>query len=276
MFRDTPVRSIATTQSGKVERKKITEDDALSQTLQEWLAGDLEETRVAADTKQILMPIEKGGQRLALVVARKNGNYFDTERLKLCSLIRGHIAVAFDNARLYYIAITDELTKTFTKRHFRQCIDQTFIEYQEYGHKFALLMMDLDKFKQVNDTHGHVAGDAVLRQLGDIIRTSVRENDLVFRYGGEEFAVILPNTGEKGACYVAERIRATTEEAVFEEGTIDLKLTISIGIETCPQATSIHDLIVSADQALYTAKKQGRNQFVVATVDYESKANQDS
>ena len=258
-----------TRESGTVERKNIAEDEVHNQIMQEWLSGDLVKTRVAADTKQLFMPIEKGGQRLALVIARKKGSYFDTERLKLCSVISSHIAVAFDNARLYYIAITDDLTKTFTKRHFRQCIDQTFIEYQQYGHKFALLMMDLDKFKQVNDTHGHVVGDAVLKQLGEIIRSSVRGNDLVFRYGGEEFTVILPDTGEKGARYVAERIRSTPEAPVFEPGTIDLKLTLSIGIENCPEAPSIHDLVVVADQALYAAKRQGRNQVVLADVTHK-------
>lgn len=256
-------------QSGKVERKNIEEDDALGQILQKWLDGTLEKTEISADSKHLFMPIEKGGQRLALVIARKQGNSFVKERLKLCSVISSHIAVAFDNARLYYIAITDDLTKTFTRRHFRQCIDQAFIEYQQDGRKFALLMMDLDKFKQVNDTHGHVVGDAVLKQMGKIIHNSMRENDLVFRYGGEEFAVILPNTSEKGARYVAERIRATTEAAVFDTGTIDLKLTISIGIETCPEASSINDLIVAADLALYAAKRQGRNQIVLADVTHK-------
>ena len=130
-------------------------------------------------------------------------------------------------------------------------------------------MIDFYKFKQVNDTHGHVVGDAVLKQLGEIIRSSVRENDLVFRYGGEEFTVILPDTGEKGARYVAERIRSTTEAVVFEPGTIDLKLILSIGIETCSEATSIHDLIVVADQALHAAKRQGHNQVVLADVTHK-------
>lgn len=261
--------SIWTSESGKVERKNITENEALNQHLQAWLNDEIADTKVSDDGKELCMPIVRGQQRLALIIVRRKNSAFDRQRLKLCSVISSHIAVAFDNARLYYIAITDELTKTFTKRHFRQCIDQAFIEYQTYGQKFALLMMDLDKFKQVNDTYGHVTGDAVLKKLGEIICNSVRENDLVFRYGGEEFAVILPDTGEKGARYVAERVRSTTEAAVFEPGSIDLKLTISIGMETCPQAPSVHDLIVAADQALYTAKKQGRNQAVLAQVVYE-------
>jgi K+-sensing histidine kinase KdpD len=112
-----------TKESGKVERKNIAEHEILNQTMQEWLSGDLVKTRVSADNKQLFMPIEKRGQRLALVIAREKGSYFDSERLKLLSVISSHIAVALDNAQLYYIAITDELTKTFTKRHFRQCLD---------------------------------------------------------------------------------------------------------------------------------------------------------
>ncbi len=262
--------SIWTRASGTVERKKITEDDALVDNLENWLAGDIATMIVSEDTKEIFMPIEKGGQRLALIIARKKTDNFDAARLKLGSVISSHIAVAFDNARLYYIAITDELTKTFNKRHFRQCIDQAFADFQKYGNGFALLMMDLDHFKKVNDTHGHVAGDAVLQQLGEILRQSIRENDLAFRYGGEEFAVILPETGEKGARYVAERVRSATAETVFGPGTIDLKLTVSIGFETCPQASSVHDLIVAADQALYRAKRQGRNQVVYAAAESDS------
>ena len=262
--------SVWTSASGKIERKKITEADNENVIVQSWLDGEFNATRVSDDVKEICMPIEKGGQRLALVVARKGDDQFDRVRLNLGAVISSHIAVAFDNARLYYIAITDELTKTFTKRHFRQCIERSFLEYQKCGNKFALLMMDLDKFKLVNDTHGHVAGDAVLQRLGEILHQSVRENDLLFRYGGEEFTVILPATDAKGALYVAERIRAATEAAVFEEGTIDLKLTISIGVATCPDAPSVHDLVVDADKALYAAKHQGRNRVVLSDKEYES------
>jgi diguanylate cyclase (GGDEF)-like protein len=267
--------SVWTSESGRVERKKITDDDSVNEIVQNWLAGELDETKVSDDTMELCMPIEKGGHRLALVVARKGHGRFDGKRLNLSAVISSHIAVAFDNARLYYIAITDELTKTFTKRHFRQCIDDAFLDYQKYGNKFALLMMDLDKFKLVNDTHGHVVGDAVLMQLGEIIHQSVRENDLAFRYGGEEFTIILPTTDIKGAKFVAERIRSAVEAAVFEPGTIDLKLTISVGVAICPDAPSVHDLIVAADEALYAAKHKGRNQVVVSEKVFEAQGASD-
>ena len=261
--------SIWTSASGKIERLKIAEGRAENEILQGWLEGKITTTKISTDVKEICMPIEKGGQRLALVVAKKGDGPFDQLRLNLSAVISSHIAVAFDNARLYYIAITDELTKTFTKRHFRQCLEHAFAEYQQFGNKFALLMMDLDKFKQVNDTYGHVTGDAVLQRLGEILHKSVRENDLLFRYGGEEFAVLLPATDARGAFFVAERIRTETEAAVFEPGTIDLKLTLSVGVATCPDVPSIHDLIVDADKALYAAKHQGRNRTVLSDKAYE-------
>ena len=262
--------SVWTSASGKIDRMKISDDDSVDMLLQEWLAGNLDGTKVSDDVKEICMPIEKGGQKLALVIARKSDGSFDKARLNLSNVISSHIAVAFDNARLYYIAITDELTKTYTKRHFRQCVDQSFADFQKYGNKFSLLMMDLDKFKQVNDNHGHVVGDSVLESLGEILHQSVRDNDLIFRYGGEEFTVILPASATKAALFVAKRIRTAVEAAVFEPGTIDLKLTISIGVATCPDAPSVHDLVVDADQALYAAKHQGRNRVILSDKKYES------
>ena len=248
---------------GNMGRKKIDKDDPMAPILQLWLDGLLRANEVSDDGKMLAMPIVKGEHRFALIVARKESK-FDPARLKLSEIIRSHIEVAFENARLYYLAITDELTRAFTKRHFRTCIDRQFDSFTKYGSKFSLLMLDLDRFKAVNDTHGHVIGDNVLQKLGEIIRLAVRDHDLAFRYGGEEFAVILPETDSKGAQLVAERIRKTVEATVYEPDTINLRLTISIGFATCLDAESVRDVIVAADRALYDAKAQGRNRVVEA------------
>lgn len=259
--------SVWTVETGRIKRRPIDPGTPVHAHLESWLAGTLDDTVIAKDVGEICMPIKKGDHRLALIVAKKRDR-FDAARLKLCAVISGHVAVAFDNARLYTIAITDELTGTYTKRHFRYCIDETFADYKQYGNRFALLMMDLDNFKRVNDQHGHVVGDEVLRQLGDILRTAIRENDQAFRYGGEEFTVILPSTDVEGAQFVAERIRSATEQAVFIPDEQGLKLTISIGMATCPGAPSVHELVVAADEALYAAKKAGRNRIVLSKKDF--------
>jgi diguanylate cyclase (GGDEF)-like protein len=253
-----------TEENGDISRKKIDDDDPLAPVLQLWLDGLLLENEVSDQGRMLAMPITKGDERFALIVARKTER-FDTTRLKLSEVIRSHIEVAFENARLYYIAITDELTKAYTKRHFRTCMDLQFDSFNKYGNKFALLMLDLDHFKKVNDTHGHPVGDTVLQRLGEIIRLAIRDNDMAFRYGGEEFALILPDTDIKGGLHVAERIRKAVAETIFEPGSIDLRLTLSIGVSTCPTAESVRDLIVAADKALYAAKHQGRNKVVAAT-----------
>ena len=129
----------------------------------------------------------------------------------------------------------------------------------------SLLIMDVDFFKNYNDTLGHPAGDEVLRQLSAILKHTVRDNDIVARYGGEEFAIILPSTGKKGAAALAERIRKKVEKHKFpdEEVQPNGTLTISIGCATYPDdAVIMEDLIVAADRALYSAKAQGRNRVV--------------
>jgi len=252
-----------TQENDDINRKKIAADDPLTPVRQLWLDGLLLETEISDHGRMIAMPITKGNERFALIVAKKSER-FNASRLKLSELIRSHIEVAFENARLYYNAITDELTSTYTKRHFRTCMDLQFDSFNKYGNKFALLMLDLDHFKKVNDNYGHPVGDTVLQQLGEIIRLAIRDNDMAFRYGGEEFALILPDTDLKGGLHVAERIRTAVESTIFEPGSIDLRLTISIGVSTCPTADSVRDLIMAADKALYAAKHQGRNQVVAA------------
>jgi diguanylate cyclase (GGDEF)-like protein len=125
----------------------------------------------------------------------------------------------------------------------------------------SFLMVDLDHFKQVNDTYGHLNGDAVLAELGSILSTGLRESDVCARYGGEEFALILPETSVDGARTLAERLRARVASSTFPGG---LKLTISVGVASTDDAALFTQLTDRADQALYAAKQGGRNQVRVA------------
>lgn len=243
-----------------VLRKRIVSGDPLLPAVEKWLEGSLMDITVPANRQEVFMPIVKAGNPLAFIIARKTEVPFQEEGLELIDVMCSHIAVALENARLYHIAITDELTRLYTQRHFRTCIDKSFGDFQRYGEKYTLLMIDLDDFKRVNDTHGHPVGDIVLREVARVILASIRDNDLAFRYGGEEFAVLLPGTGTRGGQHVAERIRRSVEENVFDKGKHDLRLTVSIGSATLPDAAiTVRDLITAADARLYDAKKAGKN-----------------
>ncbi len=265
--RDTKGYRVFTRLAGKdrIMRKKIEKDDPLLLIINNWLHGEFNEEKVSEDGKQVYMPIAKGDTRLALIVVGKIDGAFDPQRFRLIRMMCSHIAVAFENARLYYIAITDELTHLYTQRHFRYCIDREFSRFERYGEKITLLMLDIDDFKKINDTYGHTVGDSVLKWIAQCIMYSIRANDLAFRYGGEEFAVILPSTTVRGGRYVAERTRKSIENSVFEKGRYNLKITVSIGVSTCPDnANTVKDLILTADKALYKAKEAGKNKVVVS------------
>jgi diguanylate cyclase (GGDEF)-like protein len=132
----------------------------------------------------------------------------------------------------------------------------------------SFLMIDLDHFKQVNDTYGHLNGDAVLAELASILRSGLRESDVCARYGGEEFGLILTETTESGARTLAERIRAKVAAATFPGG---LKLTISIGVAATDEPALFTSLMEKADQALYAAKQGGRNQVRIADMKASTK-----
>lgn len=252
-------------QDNRIGRKKIVEGSELSVLRDEWAAGRIMEHQASDDGRTIQIPVAKGSRRFALIVAQKKEGTFDRERLRLIRAMESHVAVALENAFLYTIAITDELTQLYTQRHFRSIIDREFMEFERFGKKISLLMIDLDDFKKVNDTHGHVIGDSLLKSVAGWIVKSVRDLDLVFRYGGEEFAVILPSTDVKGGKHVAERIRKNIHDAWFDHEGINIQITASIGVASCPEnATTIRDLILSADRALYAAKHAGKDRVVIS------------
>jgi len=235
----------------------------LAVAISRWQAGELHGKEVSSDRTRAYLPIARGDFPLALIEICSPQDPFPERKLKFMDSVINPIAIAFENARLYMIAITDELTGLYTVRHFRTCLDRQRYQFERHGEKFALLMIDIDNFKAVNDAYGHPVGDLVLKRVSLSIADSVRGSDLAFRYGGEEFAVLLPNTGHVGALHVAGRILAMAEEELTEVEGVQIRSTVSIGLALLPEnASSVRDLIVEADNALYVAKRSGKNRIV--------------
>jgi diguanylate cyclase (GGDEF)-like protein len=160
------------------------------------------------------------------------------------------------------LAVTDGLTGLFNHRYFQDRLERTLVRAMETGDAVALLMIDIDYFKQYNDLNGHIAGDVALREMASILRRSVKRDDVVARYGGEEFAVVMASTGKEAARGAAERLRAEVERTDFpnEQVLPGGQLTISLGLATYPEdAADRAGLIEKADAALYAAKHGGRN-----------------
>jgi two-component system cell cycle response regulator len=166
-----------------------------------------------------------------------------------------------DNARLEALAHTDPLTLVLNRRALMSRLAAEVDRARRYESVVTILMIDLDHFKGVNDTYGHPAGDQVLRDVAQLLQHEVRSVDIVSRYGGEEFIVVLPETSTEGAIVFAERIRERIEARMFESTGHSLLLTTSIGVATFPseRVTTMDELIRRADEALYRAKADGRN-----------------
>jgi diguanylate cyclase (GGDEF)-like protein len=161
------------------------------------------------------------------------------------------------------MATTDGLTTLLNHRTFQMRFDEALAAARRYGRKCSVILTDIDHFKSVNDTWGHPTGDLVLKGVAKILRDKARDTDIVARYGGEEFALIMPETDTKGALVIAERIREAVMTETFQSDQGPLKVTLSLGIATFPDAAQDKQAMVDlADQCLYFAKRHGRNQSV--------------
>jgi diguanylate cyclase (GGDEF)-like protein len=166
------------------------------------------------------------------------------------------------NAELEQLALTDYLTNLYNRRYFMQRGAEEFKRVSRYSQPLALLMLDIDEFKKINDTNGHEAGDLALQRVAAALKSSLREIDILGRIGGEEFAVLLPNTLLPAAVLLAERIRQSIANMLFQkpDGAWIKTITISIGVATfTDEMSGIDDLLRNADAALYSAKNSGRN-----------------
>jgi diguanylate cyclase (GGDEF)-like protein len=173
------------------------------------------------------------------------------------------------NERLADMAITDALTGLRNRRHFHRLVESNFESSDQSGHPLTVILLDVDRFKQFNDTFGHPAGDGALMTVSDILRANVRDRDLIARYGGEEFVVLLPRVGAPEGIALAERLR----RCIADHPWGDCPITASFGVGTSgPSSPTPEALIDQADQALYDSKQRGRN---LVTHFRELKARQD-
>jgi len=214
----------------------------------------------------LVVPVQRSGQLMgAMELYLNTWRELTEDQADLLNGVASQAAIAIRHAQLFQAqeenALTDELTKLPNRRALAQRFLQEMQRARRHHKAIAFMMIDLDHFKQVNDTYGHLNGDAVLAELASILEHGARESDVCARYGGEEFGLILHETTDAGARTLAERIRAKVAAATFPGG---LKLTISIGVAATDEPALFTTLMERADQALYAAKQGGRNQVRVA------------
>ena len=210
----------------------------------------------------VYLPLVVRGEGIgSLIVASRRTAAYNPGQIRLLERLALQIATPIENSQLYAKAEQrsriDELTGLFNRRHFEERLKEEIARHSRYGDVFCLLMLDLDNFKTYNDIYGHPAGDEILKQIGGTIRKSIRNADQAFRYGGDEFTVILPQTSGEDAYVVAERVR---EQIASEMKAKEVVITCSIGLASYPSdGVMSGELVTATDTALYYAKRTGGN-----------------
>jgi diguanylate cyclase (GGDEF)-like protein len=245
---------------------------------QEFVSADLrKDDRAKSDSIGTVVgfPLTCRGRRIGAILGLDRAASTRDPRvtapiLRAIRILLEPAAVAIDNAvllkRAEALSVTDDLTHLYNSRYLNMVLRKEIKRASRSGRPLSLLFLDLDGFKQVNDTHGHLAGSKALVEAAAIIRGSARETDVTARFGGDEFSVVLPDTGREGAVSVAERIRDRIGACQFlaSDG-LSIHLTASIGVATLPDvAASAEELIRAADVAMYRVKDAGKNGIHIA------------
>lgn len=171
----------------------------------------------------------------------------------------------FVRSKLYQSAITDYLTQVYNRQHFIEYLEWHFASARRWGLPFAVILLDIDHFKAINDRYGHEAGDEALRVVSAMCQAQVRQTDIFARYGGEEFSFLLAQITAEQALAFAERICVSIGQAPINCGKVEIPITVSLGVATYHEGLQDIDALLSAaDKAMYQAKRQGRNQAVLA------------
>ncbi len=235
------------------------------------LRGSDVATRVDIPGPVLIAPLKAHDRLLGAVVASNPAGApdFRPRQVELLMTLSAHAAAALDGARLLEevqrLAVTDDLTGAHNRRHLFELAEMEFRQATRYLRPLAAIMFDIDRFKDINDRYGHAIGDLVLRWVADHCRAVVRKADVWGRYGGEEFAVLLPETGLKGAVEMAERLRSRVAAGPIETPRGPVPVTISLGVAELQESMrDVHALIDRADAAMYFAKRTGRNRVEAA------------
>jgi diguanylate cyclase (GGDEF)-like protein len=245
---------------------------------QEFVSADLTQDGRVTDPAigaVIAFPLSCRGRRVGALVALERQPSVRVPRmsesmLRAVRVLLEPASVALDNAlllkRAEALSVTDDLTHLYNSRYLNLVLRRETKRASRSGRPLSLLFIDLDGFKAVNDTHGHLFGSRALVEAAAVIRSSARETDVVSRFGGDEFALILPDTGSEGAFAVGERIRERIAAHKFlSEDRLDIHLTASVGVATLPDvAASAEELMQAADMAMYRVKDSGKNGILVA------------
>jgi len=220
----------------------------------------------------LAVPLLSRGRLIGVIVAidRLKAGHFTNQDARLLLLLLEPAAVAIDNAMLLRkseeLSVTDDLTKLYNSRYLNATLRREVERSKRYRTPVSLIFLDLDGFKNVNDQHGHLWGSRTLVEVGKEIASTVREIDVVSRFGGDEFTVILPQTGPEGAAIIAERIRQRIAETTFlSTYGLQVKISASLGIASFPDhGRTKDDLLARADQAMYMVKGRGKNGVALA------------
>lgn len=197
--------------------------------------------------------VAQGGRSL------QNGDLVKIGRTIFKFIAGGNIEAAYHD-EIYRLTTMDGLTQIYNRRYFDEQLDREVSRSRRYERTLSLVMLDLDHFKEVNDTFGHLAGDSVLKQLASTVRTRIRREDVFARYGGEEFALLLPEISLGGARQLAEKVRKLVERQRFEFDKQVIPVTLSLGVATlAPHHREATELVRAADERLFEAKTEGRN-----------------
>jgi len=219
----------------------------------------------------ICVPLLNKGKALGVIeLVNVDLSLFEEPYLDLLESLADFAAIALGNARyleqIKELSVRDDCTKLFNSRYMVELFDMEINRSRRHKYKFSAVFLDLDHFKNVNDNYGHLIGSQLLRNIADILQSSIRKSDWAIRYGGDEFVLILTETGKKEALHLTERIRNRLNKTVFfSEENYNIKITASFGIAVYPDdAETTDELIGLADHAMYKVKNSGRNNILIA------------